>query len=35
LRHDPLHHLLDHPLFGESRFRVAVVRLDLVAQIPV
>ena len=35
LRDDPLHHLLDRPLLREAVRRVAVVRLDLVAQVPV
>ncbi len=35
LRHDPVHDFRDRPLFREPRLRVAVVRLDLVAQVPV
>ena len=35
LRHDPLHHLHDGALLGESVFRIGVVGLDLVAKVPV
>jgi hypothetical protein len=35
LRDDPLHDLLNHALLGQPSLGVGVIRLDLVAQVPV